>query len=261
MAAALTISGVSASAYGFVLSSAPQWLDAPPRTFQTAPIPGHAGATPLSGASEGAKKLVLRGTIIGASAGDARAKLDGLKVLLAESPTTISLSDRPTRFCYADYESVTSTPSEGGSFLARKLPIEISLQCPGPMWYDSAFTSLVIPSGTTQLIPLGTGPVRPLLTVLGPSVNPVIALDSWLGDLYAEMIFNGLNLASGDNLAIDCEAVTISRNGQNAIGTLTVGDFFVIEAAKVANYRTAQWPRIGLTGGGSLSVAYRRTWR
>lgn len=261
MTAALQISGISASRYGFVLSSAPSWLDMPSRTFQNQAIPGRIGVTPLSVASEGLKTLSLRGVVIGDSATDARSKLDAFKVALITGSVTVTLSDRPNQFIYCDLQSFASAPSEAGSLLARKLPVEITLQCADPLWYDTVLTSLTVASGSTVQCPLGSGPTRPLLTVMGPSTNPVIALDTYLGDLYQQMIFNGLALSTGDALVIDCDAMTIKKNGTNALLSLTTGDFLKIEAHDTAYYDTSSWPYIGLTGGGALSIAYRKSWR
>lgn len=261
MTAALSISGVSAWAYGLTLSTAPSWLDAPARTFQSIAIPGRAGVTPLAEATEGIKTLTLNGVVQGSTASEARSNLDKLKVALRTGSVTVSLSDRPGIFIYCDFQALTSIPSEAGSLLANKLPVSITLQCADPFWYDTTFTSLTVASGSAIRCPLGTGPVRPLLTVSGPSTNPVVALDTYLGDLYEQMIFNGLALSTGDNLVIDCEAMTVQKNGVNAIGTLTVGDFLKLEASDVADFSASDWPFVGLTGGGSLSIAYRKSWR
>jgi phage-related protein len=261
MTAMLSISGVNAWNYGLILSSAPSWLDAPSRTFQTIVIPGRAGVTPLAEATETLKTLTLKGVVQGETPSEARGNLDKLKVALRTGSVTVSLSDRPGVFIYVDFQSLTSIPSEAGSLIACKLPVEITLQCADPFWYDTNFSSVSIASGTSSDIALGSGPVRPLLTLLGPSTNPAISLNDYLGTLYQEMIFNGLSLSTGDALVIDNDAMTIKKNGTNALLSLTAGDFIKIEASDVAYYDTSSWPTIGLTGGGTLSVAYRKTWR
>ncbi|MGI8548791.1 MAG: hypothetical protein ACR2M1_15925 [Gemmatimonadaceae bacterium] len=252
----LILSGVDALiAYGFELGSAPKWLDMPGRTTQSVAIPGRAGVTPLAAPQEQPRTLTLKGTIMGADAADARVKLDALKLALVTAPLTITFSDHPDRMVYADPEGLSSPPAEMGSHIAKDLPVEITLQCMDPLSYDSAFTSLVIPSGQTIVLPMGTGPVLPLLSVSGASTNPTIILTDSNGNVWGEMYFNGLALSASDSLVVDCEAMTVRVDNANALSRWTAGDFIEIDPKDIKG------ARIQFGGGGTLSVAYRRSWR
>lgn len=107
-------------------------------------------------------------------------------------------------------------------------------------------------------LPLGTGPIRPLVTITGASTNPVISLYNKAGVVVASLSLT-ISTVGGDVLAIDMDAKTIKKNGVSAISSILAGDFFSIDPADQANFG-APGPRID-SSSGATSVAYYRTWR
>lgn len=109
-----------------------------------------------------------------------------------------------------------------------------------------------------QRLPLGTGPIRPVVTITDASTNPVITLYNSAGVPVASMALT-ITTVAGDTLVIDMGAKTIKKNGVSAIGSLTTGDFFSIDPIDQANFGGAG-PAIN-TSSGALSVSYYRSWR
>lgn len=116
-------------------------------------------------------------------------------------------------------------------------------------------SSAVVASGNEM--PLGTGPVRPVLTLWGVAVNPTISLYNSVGGLVGTMALTVTTIAS-DVIVIDCDAKTIRLNGANRVDLLTSGDFFLIEPTDPNFDGTG--PRF-TSSSGALSVSYRRSWR
>lgn len=115
----------------------------------------------------------------------------------------------------------------------------------------------LISDAVTNTLPLGTGPVRPVLTISGVAVNPSITLYNSLGALVGTMVLT-VTTISTDILVIDCDAKTIKLNGVNRVDLLTSGDFFTIDPADPAF--NGLGPTIA-SSSGALSISYRRTWR
>lgn len=253
----LLINGVAArAAFGFVMAECAGWLDAPSQTRQTAVIPGRAGAIALADPQEQPRKLTLRGTILGLSASDARAKMDALKAAMFATPLTLSFPDQPTRQVYAGVDSWPVTPPPVSTY-AKMLAIEIGLTLNDPYSYDTAFTPV---TGTGHhALPLGTGTVRPLITMAGPVSGPVTFGYYAHGVLTQQMVMS-LNLVSGDTLAIDCDAMTVEINNVNTISSLAAGDFFVFDPTRDGDAVTG-WPYLTASPDAAFSVAYRKAWR
>lgn len=112
-------------------------------------------------------------------------------------------------------------------------------------------------SESLNAVPLGTGPVRPLLRIDGAAVNPTIALVDANGTTVGSITLTVTTIA-GDVLLIDCNTKTITLNGAPRLDILTSGDFFTIDPID-GNF-AGTGPRI-TTSSGALSFSYRRTWR
>jgi predicted phage tail component-like protein len=115
----------------------------------------------------------------------------------------------------------------------------------------------LISDAITNVLPLGTGPSRPVLTITGVAVNPSIALYNSLGVLVGTMTLTVTTVAA-DILVIDNDAKTIKLNGANRLDLLTSGDFFTIDPSD------ANFDGVGptfTTSSGALGVSYRRSWR
>jgi len=112
-------------------------------------------------------------------------------------------------------------------------------------------------SDTTNALPLGTGPVRPVLTINGAATNPTITLYNNQGAAVGAMALT-VTTSATDVLVIDSDAKTIQLNGVNHLDYITTGDFFTIDPEE-PGYDGAG-PSFATTSG-ALSVSYRRAWR
>jgi len=98
-----------------------------------------------------------------------------------------------------------------------------------------------------------------VITKTGPETT-AIELDLYTYDsaIVTSMHLSG-TLGSGDTLVVDCDAMTITKNGVNALALLTSGDFMKLDPA-LGNFALSHWPQIAMTGTAG-TVAYRKAWR
>jgi phage-related protein len=107
-------------------------------------------------------------------------------------------------------------------------------------------------------MPLGTGPVRPLVRITGASLNPVITLYNKAGVAVGSITLTVTTIA-GDVLEVDMDAKTVKKNGVSSLSSISAGDFFSIDPADQTNFG-APGPRID-SSSGAVTTEYRRTWR
>lgn len=244
------------TAYGFRLSEPPGWLDAPPRVVTTAQIVGRAGATRLETPREQPRQLVLRGVVRGSTAAVARANLDSLKQLFAKASNEITLQDWPTRYIVATLDSLTVPPASA-SLISRDLSVEIALTANDPYSYETTLSAPAVGAA----LPLGTGPVRPTVSVLGAAAGPIVmSLYNKAAVLMQSLTFDATAIPGGQTLVVNHDLRTAVMNGTNWLSKIVSGDFFVIDPADQANYG-APGPTISITGGGTGSISYRKVWR
>lgn len=259
---AVLINTVDAPAtYGLTLSEAPGWADSPPRQVRQAHVIDRAGARRMGSEQEQPRKLVLRGLVQGDTVQQARDRLDSLKIALMAATVDFTFSDITTRYVRGTLESFT-TPSEGPFLIQRKLRVEIALTCLDPYFYDISTTSV----GSGVAMPLGTGIVRPVLTVTGPATgthtNPSFTFRRNDGTTITTLTFTG-TLVAGETLTVDLDAMTAKKGAASVIANMS-GDFFVVDPVAHATYSTSTWPNILLGGTGTLgtlSVGYKKAWR
>lgn len=255
---ALVVNGVDIATLGLTIAEAPGWLDAPPRDIPTAPIIGRAGAKALSVPTEGPRQINLTGTIRGKTVVLARNTVDQIKLALLADELSLTFADHADRHVYAYLKTLTTRILQGaqGPFVQEALAIDITLQALNPLSYDNDLTSVGF--GSANRLALGTGPVRPLITITGAATNPVITLRNKTGVAMASMTLTVTD-AGGDTLSIDMDSKTIKKNGVSALSSLTAGDFFSIDPLDQANYGGAG-PYIDVSSGAG-TVNYWRTWR
>jgi phage-related protein len=137
------------------------------------------------------------------------------------------------------------------ALLANPLAVLTALD---PLSYDIAQSTIAI--GTR--LPLGTGPIRPIVTISGASVNPIISLFNTAGVVVASITIT-ITTILGDTLVVDMDAKTVKKNGVSSIASVTAGDFFSIEPADQVNFGGAG-PWVGTTSGAG-DVRYYKSWR
>lgn len=246
------------TAYGFRASRPAGWADAPPRTIQTTPLLNRAGATALQRPQEQPRKLTIAGSIIGSSVSDRLAKADALKAALSSaSGVQLVFPDMPNRYLTVFLDTFTVNATVGAVFAERTVFVDIGLTAYDPYFYDSTLTTVA--SGAS--IALGTAPSRPVITVAGASsfsLNFYI-VDTPAGNDLRDLALTGSTIA-GDTLVIDCDAMTITKNGVNALASLVGGDFFVLDPA-LAIFQASPAPRFYANGNTNATMTYRKAWR
>lgn len=257
----MLINGLDAKAtWGFTISAAPGWADAPSRNTPNAPILRRGGARVLDTPRDQAKQITMTGNIRGTSTQDARDKADALKLaLMAPAGVKLIFDDFSTRYIMARVESFR-VPPFGAHMIGRDLNVEIAFTAHDPYFYDNALTTV---AGNTQPLPQGTGPSRPIITVVGAAggpVNPVFTLKNNAGATVATFGLT-VTLIAGDTLIIDCDAKTIKLNGVNRIDLVTTGDFFLIDPADPQFQTPYATITIAPATGTSISTSYRKSWR
>lgn len=245
---------VPASVYGLVIGDVTGWLDSPNTQTPTVTVPPRAGTVQISDTREQPRAITMRGYVRGSSASDARTRYENLKAALRTSRVKLSMPDGRNRHINAVRDSLIA-PSIGGQFIQRNLPVELRFTALDPYFYDDSLTSVAAPNP----LPLGTAPVRPVLTLTGATVTgPVFTLRDFNDVIVAQMTFAALALSPGDTLIVDCDAMTAKKNGTNVLSNL-IGDFFKIDPTIHADRANTDWPYITVNATG-LTTSYRKAW-
>lgn len=246
---------VAASAYGLVVGAVTGWLDSPVVSVPTAVIPGRAGATVSGTAREQTRAIGMTGYVRGTSPSDVRAKYELLKVATRTGTVKLAMPDGRARHIYAVRDSIMA-PSVAGQFVQKDLPVDMKFTAFDPFFYDDAISSVVAPA----VLPMGTAPVRPVLTMTGTTVTtPIFTLRDYAGAIVAQMTFASLALVPADTLIVDCALKTVRKNGVNVLSFLSAGDFFKIDPAVHASFSASSWPYITVNATG-LTTSFRRAW-
>lgn len=245
----MLINSVNARTYGFILSEPPGWLDAPPVQTPSAFVL-QRGPVVLGTQTVQPRRVTLRGYVRGTSASDARSKLDSLKLALSFPPVKVIFDDSSTRYHSLHLEGFSAPPLPQGAFLAKDLRVEIAMVAYSPYAIDSSDTTV---SGSSAL-PMGTGPVRPVVTLNGASSPVTHNLRDKDNNVVASMV-----IAASGTIVVDHDAKTITDDGVLNLNALTSGDFFVIDPAD-PKFQGAG-PSITSSGASSHSTTYKKTWR
>jgi phage-related protein len=264
---ALTVNGVDAkSTYGFMLSEAPGWADAPQTKYPTAALPGRQGAVQLGTDDDQPRRLTLRGTVVGTTNSAARAALDKLKAQFAKPTVTVAFADDTTRQWTVVMDGFVVAPP-AASLIATEFPVEITCTALDPYAYQVGANSVNINTlNTLVALQQGTAPVRPVLTLTatGSISNPTFTLTDSASNVVGTLALT-LSMVNTDVLVIDCAAMTVKKNGVSVLSAISSGDFFLLDVATQGNYETSAWPKLKIQlGTGTLYTlvcSYNRAWR
>lgn len=246
---------VPASTFGLVIGTVTGWLDSPAVQVPSAVVPSKAGATQSGNAREQTRPISMSGYVRGSSATDARTKFESLKAALRTASVKLSMPDGRSRHINAIRESLIA-PSVAGQFVQKNLPVDIRFTALDPFFYDDTPTSVVAPA----VLPMGTAPVSPVLTVTGATVTtPIFTLRDFNDAIVAQMTFASLALVPGDTLIVDCALKTARKNGVNVLSFLSAGDFFKIDPTIHSNNATSDYPYLTVNTTG-LTTSYKRAW-
>ena len=244
----MLINSVNARTFGFTLSEPPGWLDAP--SLQTPSVQVIQRGPIALPQTVQARRVTLRGWVRGSSASDARSKLDSLKLALSFPPVKIVFDDTSTRYHSLHLEGFSTPPLQQGAFLAKDLRVEAQLTAYLPYAFDNSETTV---AGTSAL-PMGTGPVRPVVTLSGATSPVTHNLRDKDNNVVTSMV-----IAAAGTIIVDHDAKTITDDGVLNLNALTSGDFFVIDPAD-PKFQGAG-PSITSSGASSHSTTFRKTWR
>lgn len=235
------------------------WLTAPSRQWPGMQLPGRQGnVKTATEPREAAVELRVSAVVEGASVSEARLRIDTIKATLVAAPVRVITPDAVNRYVVADVATV-SPEQFGPQFIQRKIPIEITLVANDPYHYEITLTEVRGPAATALPCALGTAPVRPKITIAGPATNPVVTLKNYLGVVVATMTFGATALLAADTLVIDCNTMTVTKNGAALLSAMTAGDFFRLDAALHALRDESKWPTIE-TSSGTLLIQYERAY-
>lgn len=257
--------------FGLFVATWGGYRDSPAWSYPTVVVPGRAGEVltdPV--AREKALGVTLQGTIIGKDAATTRTFLDKLQWLAARASVRLTLPDDPTRELVCKPTSCVVPPSVA-RVVGRELPVTLTLLALEPYKRDTT-DQVVTPalSGAASMALVGTGPVRPKLTMTATAACNGANWNLYdnVGVLRGSIGTTGA-LVNGDVVVIDCDARTITKNGADYIAALLYGDFLEIRPEYSDQIGTAalnlRMPSIacGWTSGtgGTGEARYRRRWR
>lgn len=261
-----TINGVDTKVVcGLVLDTISGWRDAPSRRRAVANVPGVPGEIVLDAVPpEAARTLVATGTIVGTDVNDARAKLDLLIATLAAPTLAVIFFDATARQVNAELVScIVAAPA--AQMIARKIPVTITLVAHDPFAYDTGQSAVgLIVAGTA--IPLGTGPVGPVIQIGSGSgssgANPVLTFKDSTAAVIGSLTLT-VAFAAADIIFVDCAKKTIVLNGVSRLDLLTAGDFVTLDVARHGNFAASQWPTIAssIAATAITTARYNKAWR
>ena len=254
----LIINSVDVATLGFSLSSAPGWLDSPPRRIPSAERANREGAILTGPILDGSRKIVLEGWIIGSHAAAARSNLDALRALIhSAQPASISFPDQPTRYVSAYAEAHSIDAGSGPSMIQRKLKTQISLMALSPYSLDINATTAAL-DGSANRLQLGDAPSRPVFTITG-ATNPVFTLFKYDGTNLGSLS----STAAPGTLIVDNDRKTITLDGSSIIGNISAGDFITLDPASsqlLLGASSGDRPYVTVSSG-SGTTSFRRAWR
>lgn len=258
---ALLINNVDATTFGFVLTEAPSWIDLPPRTTPSQPVLGKQGSVVTAAPIEAPRRLVLRGIVTSSSVAQTRTNIDNLKIALLAPLVQLTFQDSSTRYITVGLDNFAVQWS-GPAMIDRRLRVEIQMTAYDPYFYDTSVTSIALDRAINPWMTIGTGIIRPVLTISGASTNPVFILNNHSSVQVASLGLTITNVG-GDSLVVDMDARTVKKNGVSVLSAISSGDFFAIDPSDSTNFPQGATPAFITTnvGGGTGTTAYRRTWR
>lgn len=241
---------------GVRVTAADGWRSALARQFPVAEVPARDDAVSLSDrALTLPRRIVATGWQEAESVQELRSLRDELAWLLSLEDSTFSVVDAPDRFLRANVVSLDMPPL-GPAFVHTSQRISFVVEARDPRWYSTEETVVAL-SAAPAACPVGSAPVRPVVTISGPADSPELVLRTSGGVELTRLSFAGYSIAGGASLVVDCERLTIrDGSGANGAAALNSGRFPRLrrDAASLDGS-----PRLSLTSGAG-SARYRRAW-
>jgi predicted phage tail component-like protein len=255
----ILVDGIDLAEFGFTATRTDGLYNGPERTRETAEAPGLDAAQLLT--PEGTLKP-RRIVVEGVQSAPTRAGLlsirDRLLGWLSHGELEIATRDQPDRGYRGRLERADPAPI-APHFASRGARFGFVVLCPDPHAYDAEPTELLTGAGGIE-IPLGTGPVRPLLRLAGPAEAPAIVYRDARGEERARLTLPGTTLGAGHWIDLDCHRMTARDHaGNNAAAALGDDSRWIRLDPYDAAGPEGPWPTIEATAG-ALTLTYRRAW-
>lgn len=206
------------------------------------------------------RRIVMPGIQKGVDRADFIAKRRALIRHMANRVIDIVFPDQPTLFYRGRVSEFPVVPLRP-SLVQRAATLTVTVVCPDPYAYDIEISEIDL-GAIASLIPMGDGPVRPIVEIEGPAVDPIVIYKNYLDEEIARFDFTGITLGSGEKRIIDSWAMTVvDENGINRIAdyvALTTRWFRFLPSH--ADLDTETWPKMLLTAG-TGTLVYRRAWQ
>lgn len=126
-----------------------------------------------------------------------------------------------------------------------------------PIGFPLSFGGVSSTSDGAFVYNIGNRPAPVVMTVTGPITNPVI-----LNDTTSSLMSFNITLSSTDTLTIDTQYHTVRLNGTaNRRSAMVYPGWFMLQASPIAPLGGNFIRFRGSAGTGTLTVAYRASWR
>ena len=258
----ITVNGFDLATVGFRSANVDQYLAAPGFNLALAEVAGRDDTLRMGSTTPQPRRIAVAGWIRAADRATLRLYADRFKGRLRGGDLRVVFPDEPGRFIVGFAEQVTLPPI-APVYAQTAVNANWSLVCPDPHFYDADLTTVAL-SATAAAVPLGSGPVRPIVTISGPATDPVVIYRDSGGVERARMSFTGTSIGSGASIVLDCTRMTIiSGAGVNMANALVGASRWIVLDPYHAAGPAGPWPTLAVTGlgtGGSAKVEYRRAW-
>lgn len=224
----------------------------------------------------GSRPVTLAGTIVAASRGLLESAMERLRAAASLTDTVLTVWETMSKQATVRrsgkllVQYVTDTVATYSVMVTAQDPRRYSSSTQsgttglpattGGLSFPAAFPitfSATVVSGQINAVNAGSADTRPVLTITGPVVAPVIA--ALYPDGSVRQLIYSLDLVTGDVLTIDTDAHTVVLNGNTSRRRfMTVaGGWPTIPAASSVNY---QFQSSAYNATAMLSAAWRSAW-
>jgi hypothetical protein len=240
--------------------------DAVPRTTR---LPGLDGGFDNMGDAPAPNEIGFvraRLTLVASSAADMAARRDAVMAMMRAGRATLTAETfaGAMRYCMAKVNNI-NLPAVYDARSARIIDATVDFQVAYPRWYSAAAGSPVgiSASGTLTdgtVTASGTAVAQPVITVTATTAISAggLTIRRMVSSVVADEIVYAAALANADVLAINCQGLTVRKNGTDAYGAA----FSAAHPAWLRLQPGANTIRVILGGGetATVSVAWEDTW-